>query len=526
MSAAAATLTVPAGGDLQATLNAAQPGDTVLLQSGALYVGNFNLPSKPGADWIVVRTDAANGSLPPAGVRMTPEFSPLLAKLRSPTSESALTTAPGAHHWRFECVEFLANVAGRGDIIKLGAGDATQTQTSQMPHDLVFDRVYVHGDPVLGQKRGIALNSGLTQIINSYFSDIKAVGQDSQAIAGWNGSGPYLIENNYVEAAAENVLFGGADPAIWNLVPSDITVRRNVFTKPLSWRQEPWVVKNAFELKNARRVLIEGNVFEHVWRGGQPGYAVLFTVRNQDGKAPWSVIEDVTFRYNIIREAGAAINILGFDNNYPSAQTRRLRISHNLIYGIDASRWGGNGDFIQMGAMPRDIYIDHNTVLHTGNALHLYTGKTPTGRWQIDGVVFRDNVLRHNDYGVKGESAPVGNGSLAKFMPDALFDHNVLAGGPAAKYPAGNYFPSIAEFEAQFVDIARDNFTLVPGSPFGSAATDGGALGADIAAIQRAQTGVAAPPPPSTSRPGTPTSNDPAEGSSSTLRRPFQRPPG
>ena len=41
----------------------------------------------------------------------------------------------------------------------------------------------------------IALNSASTEIINSYIADIKAVGADAQAIAGWNGPGPFVIAN-------------------------------------------------------------------------------------------------------------------------------------------------------------------------------------------------------------------------------------------------------------------------------------------------------------------------------------------
>lgn len=102
-----------------------------------------------------------------------------------------------------------------------------------VPHNLVVDRVYIHGDVTVGQKRGIGLNSASTSIVNSYIAEIKAEGQDSQAICGWNGPGPYLISNNYLEAAGENVMFGGADPAIVDLVPSDITFTRNHLFKPL-----------------------------------------------------------------------------------------------------------------------------------------------------------------------------------------------------------------------------------------------------------------------------------------------------
>ena len=54
-------------------------------------------------------------------------------------------------------------------------------------------------------------------------------------------------------------------------------------------------VKNIFELKSARRLLVEGNIFENCWLAAQGGWALQFTVRNQDGAAPWSTIEDVTF---------------------------------------------------------------------------------------------------------------------------------------------------------------------------------------------------------------------------------------
>ena len=94
----------------------------------------------------------------------------------------------------------------------------------------------MHGDRYVGQKRCIALNAASVTIRDSYVADCKGVGQDTQAIGGWNGPGPYTIENNYLEAAGENVMFGGADPAIPNLVADGITVRRNYFSRPMSWR--------------------------------------------------------------------------------------------------------------------------------------------------------------------------------------------------------------------------------------------------------------------------------------------------
>jgi hypothetical protein len=488
-SVAAATVSVPDGGDLQSALDTAQPGDTILLAPGATYVGNFRLPLKTGDAVITVQTDPA-ATLPASGVRVSPSDAINFAKIKSPNGSAALSTAEGAHHWRILAIEFQANVNGAGDIVTLGSG--SQTQTTQMPHHLVFDRVYIHGDPLVGQKRGIALNSGYTEIRNSYIADIKGASQDTQAICGWNGTGPYLIENNYLEAAGENVLFGGADPKVWSLVPADITLRGNTLSKPLAWRQQKWTVKNAFELKNARRVLVEGNVIENVWKSGQPGFAVVLTPRNQDGKAPWSVIEDVTIRNNIVRHAGGAFNLSGWDDIQSSQQMQRIQIANNVVYDIDSS-WGGAGIFVQVGNSPADVVIEHNTAINSGTVVNVY-GTKNNAPWIIDGFVYRDNLSRHNTYGVFGDSRGFGRGALDAYFVDLIFERNVLAGGNGAKYPAGNYFPSVAEFEAGFVDLAGDDFTLTTVNPFRTLGSNGSAIGADVTRVTAAVRGV--PPPP------------------------------
>src|SRR5688572_7314021 len=53
-----ATINVAAGGDLQAAINAAMPGDTIRLEAGATFTGTFVLPlkSNPQNLWIVIRS--------------------------------------------------------------------------------------------------------------------------------------------------------------------------------------------------------------------------------------------------------------------------------------------------------------------------------------------------------------------------------------------------------------------------------------------------------------------------------------
>lgn len=465
-------------GDLQAALDAARPGDTVLLDPGVTYVGNFVLNVKEGRSYVTVQTaiDAARVTGPRG--RVDPSQADLLAKIRTPNTAPALRTAPGASYWRLQFLEIHGS--GGNDLIRLGDGTAEQRRQDQVPQHLVIDRCYIHGHPQNGQKRGIALNSGTTMIVNSHIADIGAAGQETQAIAGWNGPGPFVIENNYIEAAGVNLMFGGAVPGIRGLVPSNITIRRNHFAKRLEWRRvSRWVVKNLLELKNARQVTIDWNVFEHNWLHGQSGSAIVLKSWNTEGGAPWSVVEDVGIRHNIIRHVASAFNILGRSYDHPSELTRRIVIEHNLAYDVSARNWGGHGRFMLVGDGAAELSVTNNTVVQDGTFIHVYGNVD--GRLQpVHGMRLTNNLALHNDYGIKGDGRGVGNDTIAAFFPGALVQSNVLAGGVPGRYPPSNSFPSADEFLDQFRDPHAGDYRLKPESPWRHGAMDGGPLGADV----------------------------------------------
>lgn len=483
--------TVAPGTDLQAALDSAQPGDELVLEAGQFYTGNFTLPRKTGAGWIILRSSAMN-RLPAEGVRARPEHAGAMPKLLSPNDRPALTAAPGAGCYRLVGIEITLaeDVAYNYGLVVLG-GD--QTTLAESPHDFIFDRVYVHGRPRAALKRGIALNSAATVIAHSHIADCHVDGQDAQAIGGWNGPGPYKIVNNYLEGSGENVMFGGADPRVPDLVPSDIEIRGNHLFKPLSWcKADPtfagqaWTVKNLLELKNARRVWIEGNVLEYSWVHGQVGFAVLWTPRNQGGKAPWCAVEDVTFVNNIVRHCSSGFAIAAEDDNNRSDTSKRLLIRNNLVEDINPTRFGGDGRLFQLTTPRRpiaELVIERNTILHNGrgNTFICLDGKGKA----VQGFVFRDNIVTRGQYGIHGSRA-MGRAALESYCDGFQVTGNLIigAGNPQA-WPEGNRVAHSLD-EVRFENPPAGNYRLSPQSPFRNL----GPAGADMDALARATAGV------------------------------------
>jgi hypothetical protein len=471
------TIAVGPGQDLQAAINAASAGDTILLTPGAVYEGGLILPAKIGTDYITIRSAAPDAALPADGVRITPAYAGQLPKIQGGTAGlPAIMTDLNAHHWRLQFLE-LVDTWPYGDILALGDGSGAQSSLSTVAHDLIVDRVYVHGVPGQEQKRGIALNSATTSILNSYISDIRLTNGDAQAIAGWNGPGPYTITNNYLEATGENFLLGGSDPPIPNLIPSDIVFRHNTVSKQPSWRSQGYAVKNLIEFKNAQRVTIDGNVIEYNWSGGQSGHAIVLTPRNQDGDAPWSVVRQIQITNNVIRHVSGVLNILGTDYRFPSQPLTDVLFRNNLVVDLSGTAWGGAGQLI-LTSGGNNLTLDHNTVFTDGTSVVYADGA------QVYGFAFTNNIVPDNMWGVMGSSVAEGTATLNRFYPGATFQRNVIVGAESWLYPSGNYFPASMGVVG-FVDV-NGNYRLAPSSPYGSAATDGKAIGADIAAINAA----------------------------------------
>ncbi len=458
------TIRVVPGGNLQAALEKARGGDTIELQAGAVYKGAFNLPTKSGAEFITIRTSAPDTQLPPAGTRLDPKkYSAVLPTIVSNVKgQPAILAINGAHHYRFIGIEFGPTIEGLYNIIQLGTSE--EQSVDDLPHHIEFDRVYVHGSPTEGQRRGIAANGRFIKIENSHFSDFKRLGEESQAIAMWAADGPIEITNNYLEAAAESILFGGAKSRL-GLIPGDGIVRDNWMNKPLEWRGTKWVVKNFLEIKSGRRIKIENNLMTNNWTMAQEGTGVVFRTAEDSGDR--SFIEDIEFTNNIMRGAGSAVNIYGGE----AGGARRMTIRNNIFEDIDSKKWGGRGFFLKSTTWD-GLIVENNTVIQDGSITIAY------GR-PVTGFIFRNNIVFNNEYGFFGDSVGVGRVAIVKYFPEAVITNNVIVGGDPSEYGGSNYYPRSAK-QIGFANASAGDYRFSPDSSYAKKGYNGKQVGADL----------------------------------------------
>lgn len=472
-------INVPAGGDLQAAINTAQAGDAIIVQAGSSYVGAFTLPVKSGDGVITIKSSRAAEL--PANARVTPAQSALLAKIQSNVpAEPVIKTDAGAHGYKFVGVEISTTSTSVVvyDLVRFGDGKAAQNTLASVPRSLSIDRSWIHGFSDQDVQRGVSMQCADCEVVNSYLSDIHIEGIEAQGIASWNGPGPLRVINNEIQASTQGILIGGADPASEPFTPSNIAILRNHLFKPLSWKVgdpsyagKHWTVKNILEFKNAKNVIVDGNVFENVWTDGQTGIPILFTVRNQECSAPFSTVQNITFTNNTVKGAEGGLNFLGKDNEAElsygkckdatkagSVRGSDVTVRNNLFYDI-------KGPFVTLNGF-NNVGIFNNTHPdQKGNLMTLYGEQSP-------GLKYKNNLTNDHEYGIFGDGGTSGTAAFAKYAPDAEVTGNYI-GTPYAQsaYPTGNHYISTA------IALPAD---------FRSPFTDGGA---DIDALNAAQNG-------------------------------------
>ena len=486
------------GAEFQRALDTATAGDVIALAPGAPFrpsapEGSFVLRNRsiPANQWVIVRSASAafdeSGAIP-SNTRVNKSQAGEMPQIRAISNNvPAFITEPGARGYRLIGLDI--------------GGDPSLTQLTNLielrngSSDIVIDRSYLHGNDSGNFRRAVVLHGARLAVIESYVDNFHDANSDSQSLGGSLGPGPYKIVDNFLEAASENILFGGSDPTIPNLVPSDIEIRRNLSTKRLSWRTSGVPVKNAFELKNARRVLVEGNVFENVWPSGQDGASIVLKSVNQDGGCRWCVTEYVTFRHNIVRGAAHGVVINAAETGVRGAtmpvKANHIKFENVLFEDIGSPRWGGGGKLFRVFGGVTDLAITH--VTSRGNPMGIVDPADPAD--VNPRLTFKFNIVERKNYGIGWVDE--GEKTLARNFPSYTYDQNVLVNTSAdtdqaidrarleARYPARTWV--VDDWDG--VGFDAGSARLSARSRFHNAAADGKDLGADLDAIAAAQNG-------------------------------------
>jgi hypothetical protein len=455
---------VTAGQSLQTALDAAAlSGQSILLDPGT-YVGGV-LRGRPAGAPVITIAPFGVPTLP-LGTRITAPPAVTLAPVAG--TNVNLGTDKGANGYTLDGLGF-ASPGINGQMIALDCGATT---LADVPTAISILGCWLDGGNAC--KRGIQANGAHITIQDSRIFGVMKVGQDTQAIGAANGPGPFLIQNNYLSAGSETILFGGADPTIPGLIPSDIVIRGNYLTKDRAWLTTKGTVKNVLELKNAQRVLIENNILENAWVDEQTGWLVQFTVRNQSGGAPWSTVRDVEFRYNVCLHGVSGINLLGLDDDpvtgavFPSVRMQNINLHHNLFYDLGNPAFGAGTKFaLATNNGVISLTVSHNTFLGAvSEALSLALGKSNTPSTNLQVI---NNVFPEGAYGIMGGgSTGPGTASWAQGVdPTSVFDYNLMLGGGVRKIPYPGAHTVVTAPMAMTLPFVPPAFVASDGTPVG-----------------------------------------------------------
>ena len=416
-----AVVYVPAGGNLQSALDAATGGTVIELEARAKYPGPYTLRNHGSGDYVTVRTRGQQRS-----GRTARADAPALAQIISTAMAPPLKALPGAHHWRFEDVTVTQDVGQTWSLLEIGRGE--ETSYDQVPHHFILDRCALMVPDQIPIRRGVALNAFDCLFRDTAIWNIKEVGFDTQAIGGRLG-GRHRFENCELEAAGENIMFGGSPASIVDAMVRDVVIDGCALPKNPRWNQaspdwdgSAWQIKNNFEIKAGERIKVLNTTMAHCWRQAQDGCAVLLTVRSEYGVNPWATIRDILFENVTITGVGNGFQFLSAEENYPSVPARDWTFRN--IYVEASIEHGGNGRIME-GSPIESLTLDNVVGITDGSSAYYFRADQPSA----SGFVFRNSAWLQNTYGFWTDGV-----AFDKVFPGATWS-DIVVGGASSDYP-------------------------------------------------------------------------------------------
>ena len=345
---------------------------------------------------------------------------------------------------------------------------------------ITIDRCIFTGAYDRNVRRAISLNGRHLSVLNSFIDRFQDNGTDSQGILGYNGTGPYTIENNFVEGAAENIMFGGAigqspdNPPydMRGVTVSDVVLRFNYLPKnPDRYKLENWAPEKFVDQGKVIRRPEGASTNFIAANAGMTGSAApdWSSSTIQDGEVTWRPFngrwivknnfevkqgDRILFSHNVldkmwVESQQTPINLKA-ESQPPRcgredpacyyARTENIWIRNNVIRSAPAA-WKGSTD----GGILRNWTIENNLFFDIDNVAY-GSGTEPTmlissyipglivehntfqnpvssAALVIEGpsvddmpLVFRNNIVGRGKMGIKGAGRTEGNSTIARFM--------------------------------------------------------------------------------------------------------------
>ncbi len=453
----------------------------IITVSAGTTTNHIQLRNKATAagKWIVIRS-SQHASLPPAGTRIAKSDAARMFKVTVPAGGIGVEADKPSSNYRIIGLEVTtADGNTARPVYYLAWIGAGATQPSQLPDNIVFDRVYFHGlAGAQNLRNGIALYTKRAAVVDSIIDEVWHRGAESHNIYMNDTTGPVLIQNNQISNATIGVLTGGAASRMGvDDAPYDVTIRRNYFLKDTAFRGARFV-KNHIEFKRITRALIEQNCLFQLWTGDgdQNGSAMQFICFTEGGAAPNCRLDDVTVRWNWVRGAASGINASGEDvGSHVKEGAARLHVHDNLWDDMNRQAWDPIGGAVARGFMGvfngyYDVTVDHNTVILAGaNSGQAYWAAGLSTRMPgsaMTGFTFTNNLAQSRDYGWWSDGGETNvTVSLDKYYGAPprpwRFKNNVIADGPAnSGYPGGNFTEPVGPWQSAFADIVARHYQL------------------------------------------------------------------
>ena len=318
------------------------------------------------------------------------------------TGMQSFSNANVPHGWKFSGIE-IAPTSGTMIYSVFEAGGGKETSPLSMVNQFEFDRIYCHdySNAQNGPRRCIYDNGTNISLHDSYIAGMKDANSDSQAIGGICSLGPTTISNNFLEAAGENILYGGDFPTYYPCANQNKIISGNYLYKPFVWK----FIGGGSLSAPSGTCLWDSVVVDPNHHGGEFLYDADHTQGYLCVAGTWAT-------------TGTMPNHYGVKNLYENKNARYVTLTGNLLQGswtdqqngqafTMGHRWGSGP-----GAANDHISTINNKITNTYGMVTWGAGCTGIGTGLVPCVAFPSNHVFKNNLAILGGTAYCGVPSI------------------------------------------------------------------------------------------------------------------